>query len=220
MPVPSDHHAAAEAVIAAITAMAADGLPLMQRVLPQREAVIWQHYPDNDARDARTRSRWYYHVHPPGERDPGEHGHFHLFLHRTQLDDPAAFLAAPPAGEAAAAHVAHIAGLSISPAGIPVSWFVTNRWVTDEFLYPADVMRAHLDRYDVNETGQDPLVDKLLTAMVALYRDELAALLDRRDAALAALVGTGGVAAYEAGHDVLASIPIDLDEKIASLGLA
>jgi hypothetical protein len=212
-------HEAAEAVIAAITAMAQDGVPLMQRVLPEREAAIWQHYPDNDARDARTRSRWYYHVHPPGERDPGEHGHFHLFLHRTQMDDPAGFLVAPEAGEAAAAHVAHIAGLSISPAGIPVSWFVTNRWVTDEFLYPAPVMRAHLDRYDVDETGEDPLVNRLLTAMVALYRDELAALLDQRDAALAALVMREGPAAYEAGHEVLANLPIDLDEKITALGL-
>jgi hypothetical protein len=215
---PLDQHAAAEAVIAAITAMAQDGVPLMQRVLPEREAVVWQHYPENDARGVRTRSRWYYHVHPPGERDPGEHGHFHLFLHRTQLDDPAGFLAAPEAGEAAAAHVAHIAGLSISPEGIPVSWFVTNRWVTDEFFYPAAVMRAHLDRYDVDETGEDPLVGRLLTAMVALYREELAALLDRRDAALAALVGAQGASAYEAGHEVLASLPIDLDTKIAGLG--
>ena len=99
-----------------------------------------------------------------------------------------------------------------------MSWFVTNRWVTDEFLYPAAVMRAHLDRYDVDETGEDPLVGRLLTAMVALYREELAALLERRDAALAALVGAQGASAYEAGHEVLASLPIDLDTKIASLG--
>ena len=214
-----DQHAAAEAVIETITAMAHEGVPLMLRVLPAGEVRFWEHYPENDARDARSRSRWYYHVHTPGDRDPNEHGHFHLFLHRTQMDDPAAYAVAPAAGEDALAHVTHIAGLSINHAGIPVGWFVTNRWVTDEFLYPAPTMIAHLDRYDVDETAEDPLVNRLLTAMVALYRSELAGLLVTRDRVLAALVETEGVTAYEAGHAVLASIPIDLDAKIESLGL-
>lgn len=214
-----DQHTAALTVIETITAMAGEGVPLMLRVLPAGEARYWEHYPDNDARDQRTRSRWYYHVHAPGDRDPGEHGHFHLFLHRTQLDDPAAFAVAPAAGEDAPAHVTHIAGLAISHAGIPVGWFATNRWVTDEFLYPAETMIAHLDRYDVDRTAEDSLVNRLLTAMVALYRDELAELLRARDAALAELVTREGAAAYEAGYDVLASIPIDLDAKIESLGL-
>lgn len=214
-----DQKTAALIVIDTITAMAADGMPMMTRVVPQDKVVFWEHYPDNDARDARTRSRWYYHVHATGDRDPGEHGHFHLFLHRTQLDDAAAFTVAPAAGEDAPAHVTHIAGLSIDHAGIPVAWFATNRWVTDEFLYPAATMIAHLDRYDVDETAEDPLVNRLLTAMVALYRDELEQLLHARDAAMVPLVTTEGTAAYEADHAVLATIPIDLDAKIESLGI-
>ena len=82
-----DQQQAALTVIETITAMAQDGVPMMLRVLPAADVRFWEHYPENDARDARTRSRWYYHVHAPGERDPGEHGHFHLFLHRTQLDE-------------------------------------------------------------------------------------------------------------------------------------
>jgi hypothetical protein len=214
-----DQKTAALTVIETITAMADEGMPMMTRVVPQDKVVFWEHYPDNDARDDRTRSRWYYHVHAPGDRDPGEHGHFHLFLHRTQLDDTAAFTVAPAAGEDAPAHVTHIAGLSIDHAGIPVAWFATNRWVTDEFLYPAATMIAHLDRYDVDQTGEDPLVNRLLTAMVALYRDELEQLLHARDAAMVPLVTTEGTAAYEADHAVLATIPIDLDAKIESLGI-
>ena len=214
-----DEKTAALVVIETITAMAREGMPMMTRVVPQDKVVLWEHYPDNDARDAHTRSRWYYHVHAPGDRDPGEHGHFHLFLHRTQLDDAAAFTVAPAAGEDAPAHVTHIAGLSIDHAGIPVAWFATNRWVTDEFLYPAETMIAHLDRYDVDATAEDPLVNRLLTAMVALYRDELEQLLYSRDAAMVPLVTTKGPAAYEAGHAVLAMIPIDLDAKIESLGI-
>lgn len=214
-----DQRKAAETVIDTITAMARDGVPLMLRVLPQADLRFWDHYPENDARDRHTRSRWYYHVHAPGDRDPDEHGHFHLFLHRTQLDDPATFTRAPDRGEDAPAHVTHIAGLAIDHAGIPVSWFATDRWVTDEFLYPAPVMVSHLDRYNVDDTAEDPLVNRLLTAMVALYRDEIAALLASRDAALAALIAAEGPSASKAGHDVLARIPIDLDAKIESLNL-
>ena len=213
-----DQQQAAETVIETITAMAQASVPLMLRVLPEADLRFWDHYPENDARDRRTRSRWYYHVHAPGDRDAHEHGHFHLFLHRTQLDDPAAFTRAPDLGEDAPAHVTHIAGLAIDQAGIPVSWFATNRWVTDEFLYPAPVMAAHLDRYNVDDTDEDALVNRLLTAMVALYRDELADLLTSRDAALAKLIAAEGPSASEAGHAVLARIPIDLDAKIESLG--
>lgn len=214
----ADPRSAALTVIETITQMAAEGWPLMRRVLPDNDVHWWEHYPDDDARDAVTRSRWYYHVHAPGDRHPSEHGHFHLFLHRTQLDNPARFLAAPPEGEDAPAHVTHIAGLSIDHSGVPLAWFATNRWVTDEFLYPAETMIAHLDRYNVDATPEDGLVNRFLTAMVALYRGELADMLRVRDVAQAKLVETGGVEAYEAGNDVLATCPIDLDAKIDSLG--
>lgn len=211
---------AAEVVIDTITAMASEGRPLMTRVLPAGDVLHWAHYPDDDARDEHTRSRWYYHVHAPGDRDPAEHGHFHLFLHRTQMTGPVEPQAAPLEGEEAPAQVTHIAGLSIDHSGIPLAWFATNRWVTDEFLYPADTMAAHLRRYNVDATPEDSLVNRFLTAMVALYRSELAALLHRRDEALAKLVQAGGRSAYEADNDILATCPIDLDTKIDSLGLA
>lgn len=210
---------AAAVVIDTIVQMAGEARPLMQRVLPDADVHWWSHYPDDDARDEKTRSRWYYHVHPPGTRDPAEHGHFHLFLHRTQLDIAARPLAAPAEGEAAPAHVTHIAGLSVDHDGVPRGWFATNRWVTDEFLYPAETVIAHLDRYNVDNTSEDHHVNRLLTAMVALYRVELAELLRARDAGLAKLVKADGAAAYEAGHDVLATCAIDLDAKLEALGL-
>ena len=107
--------------------------------------------------------------------------------------------------------------MSIDHSGIPISWFASNRWVTDEFFYPAEVMTAHLDRYNVDRTQEDPLVNRLLTAMVALYRDELGHLLQARDATIAKLVEDAGPAAFESGHGVLATIPINIDAKIESL---
>ena len=207
---------AAATVIECIVAMASEGVPLMQRVLPDAEAVVWEHYPDDDARDAVTQSRWYYHVHAPGDRDPAEHGHFHLFLHRDQIVSAVPPLGAPPS-ESDAAPMVHVAGLSIDDQGIPIGWFATNRWVTDEILYDAATVIAHLDRFDVDHTDEDDLVNRLLTAMVTLYRDELADLLRARDEQLEALRQAGGTAAWEEGNDVLASLAIDLDAKIEAV---
>ena len=214
-----DTRDAAHTVIETITAMAQEQRPLMLRVLPEGESNFWKHYPENDARDRDTKSRWYYHVHAPGDREPDEHGHFHLFLHRTQLAEGSVPSVMPPEGEDAKAHVTHIIGLSIDYRGIPRSWFATNRFVTNEFLYPADVMIDHLPLYMVDNTAEDSLVNRFVTAMVALYRDEIAELLRARDARQAELVEQHGEAAFEkqSGEEVLASIPIDLDAKIESL---
>lgn len=210
---------AAETVVDCIVKMAEEQKPLMLRVLPEGDVHWWAHYPDDDARDAKTRSRWFYHIHAPGDRDPSEHGHFHLFLHRTQLSEEELPIAIPQAGEDAAAFVVHIAGLSIDHQGIPTGWFATNRWVTDEFMYPASTVIENLPRYNVDATAEDATVNRFLTAMVTLYREELADMLQVRDRRLQELVAANGPTAYESANDILASFPIDLDAKMDSLGI-
>ncbi|MEM6827720.1 MAG: hypothetical protein AAF553_07230 [Pseudomonadota bacterium] len=212
---------AALTVIETITAMAAEQKPLMLRVIPEDGATFWTHYPKGDARSVSCKARWYYHVHAAGSRDEDEHGHFHLFLHRTQLPTGLEPKVWPPQGEDAKAHVTHVIGLSINTLGIPRAWFATNRFVTNEFLYPADVMIDHLTDFNVDDTKEDDLVNRFVTAMVALYREEIADLLRRRDEMQEHLVADLGDAAYEKGSgvEVLAQIPIDLDAKISSLEL-
>jgi len=212
---------AALTVIETITAMAQEQKPLMLRVIPEEGATFWTHYPKADARSQSCKARWYYHVHAEGDRDEDEHGHFHLFLHRTQLPEGLEPKVWPPQGEDAKAHVTHVIGLSINKMGIPRAWFVTNRFVTNEFLYPADVMIKHLPDFNVDDTKEDELVNRFVTAMVALYRSEIADLLKERDARHAELLQEHGDAAYEkaSGVDVLTQIPIDLDAKISTLEL-
>jgi hypothetical protein len=213
---------AVHTVIETITEMAQEQRPLMLRVVPEDEVHFWKHYPPKDARSASCKSRWYYHVHAPGSRDEDEHGHFHLFLHRSQLPEGLEPKVWPPQREDAKAHVTHLVGLSINTVGIPRSWFTVNRFVTNEFLYPADVMIDHLPDFNVDDTKEDSLVNRFVTAMVALYRDEIAELLRQRDARQAELVAEHGEeAAYEkaSGVEVLSQIPIDLDAKISSLDL-
>ncbi|NCP50269.1 MAG: hypothetical protein GW850_13905, partial [Sphingomonadales bacterium] len=100
-------------------------------------------------------------------------------------------------------------------------WFATNRWVTDEFMYAAPVMIAHLDRYNVDQTVEDETVNRFLTAMVALYRNEIADMLQERDQKLENLrrAGVIGSELYEAGNDILAVRQIDLDAKMESLSI-
>ncbi|MDJ0641683.1 MAG: hypothetical protein QNJ15_02595 [Erythrobacter sp.] len=210
---------AAQTVIETITQMAQEQRPLMLRVVPEDEVHFWKHYPEKDARDEFCKSRWYYHVHAPGSRDADEHGHFHLFLHRTQLPEGLEPKVWPPQGEDAKAHVTHLIALSINTVGIPRSWFTVNRYVTNEFLYPADTMIEHLPDFNVDHTKEDDLVNRFVTAMVALYSDEIEALLRERDTRQAELLEEHGEKAYElaSGVEVLSQIPIDLDAKINSL---
>ncbi|MEM6477225.1 MAG: hypothetical protein AAF687_13790 [Pseudomonadota bacterium] len=212
---------AAETVIETITAMAQEQRPLMLRIVPEEGATFWTHYPKGDARDKFCQSRWYYHVHAAGKRDPDEHGHFHLFLHRDQLPEEVEPTVIPPKGKKKKADVTHLVALSVNTLGIPRAWFTVNHYVTNEYLYPAELLIEHLPDFNVDHTKQDDLVNRFVTGMVALYRDEIAELLRERDAKQAALVEEMGDDAYKkvSGAEVLSEIPIDLDAKISSLDL-
>lgn len=168
-------------------AMFAAGRPLMNRLLPgDAAAELWQHYPPDDVVNGAAGSRYFYHCHPPAERSEGEHGHFHLFFDKSALPADIAPLIAPPppTSDEPRAEVVHIGALAISTDGLPLSWFTTNRWVTDEWVYPADAVIAQLSRFDLRGPDGDALVNDWLTALVGLARDDLADLLRQRDAVL------------------------------------
>ncbi len=211
--------AAAETVIETIVAMAQEGKPLMQRVLPEDDIKWWEHYPKLDARSKSCKARWYYHVHKPGSRSPDEHGHFHLFLDKSQIKKASRTIAKPVHyRNKKKARVTHLIALSIDKNGIPREWFTTNRWVTDEWMYPAKTMTNHMPLYNVNDTAEDKLVNKLITAMVRLYSDEIEELLHERDAKLKEIgAGRDAPELYNKGNEVLSSRMIDLDVKIESL---
>ncbi len=211
---------AAQTVIESIVAMAQEGKPLMQRVLPQDEDIKWwEHYPKFDARSKKCQSRWYYHVHKPGSRSPDEHGHFHLFLDKTQIKKASRSIAKPDYSKnKKKARVSHLIALSIDKQGIPREWFTTNRWVTDEWMYPAKIMIDHLPLYDVDDTQEDKLVNKLITAMVRLYSDEIEEMLHERDAKLKEIgANRKNLELFNKGNEVLSTRAIDLDAKIETL---
>jgi len=168
--------------------MAKEGVSLVPRVVPP-DALFTQfeHYPEGDCIAPDNGSRWFYHAHPPEEREEGEHGHFHLFLPRKIFGD-AKPLIGPPVKNAKGkrpAQVVHFAALSFGTDGMPSHWFTTNYWVTTEYMMPADEIAKHLKKFDMAGAPGDPLVNDWLTAAVSVFHDPIVDLIQQRDAALA-----------------------------------
>ncbi len=200
MPAKLSHDDYADMLVTSTEAMFVSGRPLMSRIIPDGiTPEIWEHYPQGDVVNGPAGSRYFYHCHPPGERLNGEHGHFHLFFDKSAMPGGTVPKIAPPFIERnePRADVVHIAALSISSQGLPLQWFGTNRWVTDEWLFPAYAVIAVLNQFDLRGPSGDSLVNEWLTAMVGVARKQIEDLLNQRDAQLNALDETGEDRAVE-----------------------
>ncbi len=180
--------AARQQLILLSAAMAREGATtLIERVLPSPPQSYrqWTHYPKGDAIDPISKSRWFYHAHPPQQRDPGEHGHFHIFLPLAAFDglEP---LAKPEKEKPA--KVVHVASLSFNTDGLPTHWAATNQWVTEEYLYAAELIIERLDQLQLQEAGiakDIPQVGEWLTLALQMCQEDIISLLRERDEALA-----------------------------------
>jgi len=199
-------HEAAGALAQATLSMHLSGVPLMRRLLPADAPMrLWDHYPADDIVCPVSGARYFYHAHPPEERGAEEHGHFHLFLPVRAMAAPALPLIAPDR-PAQPGDWVHIAALAVSDAGLPSALFTVNRWVTDEWLYPAHSIISAMDRFDLRRAPGDALVNAWLTAAVALCSPLIAVLLAERDRVLLAHDPLGEDRAYE----VISRAPVDL----------
>jgi len=183
----------------------------MARILPTDEPpVAWQHYPSCDVVNGRWQARWYYHSHRGHIGDQPEHGHFHCFLGRGAFSRQVHPLIAPPQGRRPRPSVVHIASLSIGFDGLPLAWSATNRWVTDEWMYPAAAIAAKLLNVSFAGPKGDPLVNDWLSALLCASSGLLARLLAERDEILARLDPTGEDRSIEIAYH----IPIVIDDLL------
>ena len=148
----------------------------------------WEHYPKGDVYDRDSHAQYYYHAHAAGER-PKEHGHFHTFLRQPGMPKnvrpalrPAGKKGAKPTSPEEA--LSHIVGIGIDPYGRARTLFTTNRWVTGETWYRAEDVVTMIDRFDVELARPSWLVNRWVSAMVALYRPQIEDLLHARDRAI------------------------------------
>ena len=140
----------------------------------------WDHYPSGDVFDQETHGQYYYHAH---RSEVGEHGHFHTFMRRDGI--PARIKAVAndtttewPTGDDI---ICHLVAVSMDKQGYPTHLFTTNRWVTGENWYRADDVSVLLDRFNIDHAYPSWPTNRWLTAMVALFRPQIAELVRQRD---------------------------------------
>lgn len=143
----------------------------------------WAHYPPNDVYDMKSHAQYYFHAHPPDDRDAADYGHFHTFLRRNGMPlgiQPAKVKGhVPAAGESDAP--SHLIAISMTPGGMPEALFTTNRWVTGETWYGATDVTAMLDHFVIDLDQPSPLLNQWLTAMFILFRPQIEELVIQRD---------------------------------------
>jgi len=145
----------------------------------QGEFIELEHYPPDDVFDHHNHSQYYYHAHRPGE-----HGHFHTFVHPGDMPGgPQPLIAMQgeepwPEGSDA---IAHLVGISMDEWGYPIGLFAANRWVTDETWYAAESVIAMLPHFQVDHAWPSWPVNRWITAMLRLFRPHVTALLTHRD---------------------------------------
>lgn len=163
------------------------GTDLVKEVLQGREFLQWEHYPEKGVYDPETHSQYYFHAHEPSREEWMDFGHFHTFLRGPGID---AALVPVDTGTSdlpaeQVAPVAHLIGISLNDRGQPVRLFTTNRWVTAETLYTADNVIKMLDQFEVDLAAPSWPLNRWLTAMIVLFRDDIEDLIRTRDVALA-----------------------------------
>ncbi len=192
--------ACGHAIAASEAALSASGAGIIAAALGGASMEAWRHYPAEDIYDPASHAQYFYHAHAPAERG-AEHGHFHTFLRARGMPagvrplvlpelaiagSPEAPVAGPSAPQA---HEdgepwCHLIAIAMSPAGRPIQLFTTNRWVTGETWYGAADVVAMLDRFALGSAGPSPPLNRWITAMIGLFRPQIATLVAARDAAV------------------------------------
>ena len=194
----------------------------------------WRHYPEGEVYDPNSHSQYFFHAHPERGSPPAtEQGHFHTFLRAegipagvTPLLLPELAVAnaptvppqAAPLKRGARDEVSHLIAIAIDFRGEPVRLFTTNRWVTGETWYRADDVVRMLDRFAITEPGPSRLLNRWISAVVQLYRPQIAALLRARDQTVMSWRRRRRTQVFEDPRlEITSSHDIDLDTQLAFL---
>lgn len=185
----------------------------------QGQFVKLTHYPKGDVYDRDTHSQYYYHAHRQGE-----HGHFHLFLRAKGMPAgcapiPEAAMRDWPSGDKA---LSHLVAISMDKFGTPTGLFTTNRWVTADTWYPASDVIRMLPHFAIDHAAPSWPTNRWLTAMVVLFRPQIAALVQARDEALAArrAAHPDRDVFEDRDFEVLSETAIDVDAQIKAVDRA
>lgn len=187
--------AAGEALVDCYRDLAERGAHLVGELLGGDPFEEERHYPPGEVRDPVSGAQLYFHAHADGEL-----GHFHTWLR--------VFGAAPDDDE-----LVHLVGVSVDDCGLPTRLFLPNPWATGERWRPADEVRALLDRFTCDAAPARFVASRALPALVRMFRPEIDALLDARDA----LVARDARVLDDRGVRTLAEVEVSIDARMAEV---
>lgn len=178
----------------------------------------FDHYPDGDVYDEETHAQYYYHAH---RGIAGEHGHFHTFLRQGAIPEnvkPVPYDGDTKWPEGSDA-VCHLVAISMDVYGFPIGLFATNRWVTDEVWYAAEDVIGMLDRFEIDHAYPSWPVNLWISAMFRLFRPEIEALINHRDAAVKAwrAAHPGDDVFEDRNLEVTGELRISVNDKLEQL---
>lgn len=202
--------------------LAKGGLNIVGELLKgQGTFYEYDHFPKGDIYDEEFSSQYYYHSH---REDQGEHGHFHTFLRSGAIPEnvqPVPYDGDEPwpTGDEA---LSHLISISMDPRGFPLGLFATNRWVTAEAWYRAADVIDMVDRFRIDHANPSWPTNRWMTAMMCLFKPQIAALLEHRDAVVDAWVKDHpGVDVYEDRElEVTGWLAVSVDEQLAAIRAA
>jgi len=153
-------------------------------------------FPKGELNFAGCGWRGFYHCHAAKDKNPEEHGHFHLFF---RCDDD---------------EWTHVAALSIDNQGQPRGWFTVNRWVTGAHWLSASDTSSLLET--IPYPDELTVIEGFLLSMLGLYHDDLKALLFERDRQLTQINASANMDDTLDDREiyVLSHQPIDLQPRL------
>jgi len=190
----------------------------------------WRHYPDGEVYDPTSHAQYFFHAHTHDSRQAPEQGHFHTFLQAEGMPAGVAPLLLPELAVADAVvapqaaplkhgtrdEVSHLIAIAIDARGEPIRLFTTNRWVTGETWYRAEDVVKMLDRFVIAGGGPSVIVNRWITAIVELFRPQIAALLRARDETVMAWRRRRRTHVLEDPRlEITSSLDIELDTQLA-----
>jgi hypothetical protein len=206
---------------------------VISEVLAETLVSEWRHYPDGEVYDPKSHAQYFYHTHPVSGRPVREHGHFHTFLRADGMPVGAAPLILPeiavanvpalppqaaPLKHGTREEVSHLVAIAVDSRGEPIRLFTTNRWVTGETWYRADDVIGMLDRFAISEIEPSETLNRWISAILRLFRPQIAALLRVRDENIMAWRRRHRTYVFEdPALEITSSVDISLGAQLAFL---
>jgi hypothetical protein len=206
---------------------------VISEVLAETLVSEWRHYPDGEVYDPKSHAQYFYHTHPVSGRPVLEHGHFHTFLRADGMPVGAAPLILPeiavanvpalppqaaPLKHGTREEVSHLVAIAVDSRGEPIRLFTTNRWVTGETWYRADDVIGMLDRFAISEIEPSETLNRWISAILRLFRPQIAALLRVRDENIMAWRRRHRTYVFEdPALEITSSVDISLGAQLAFL---